>query len=113
MSRRFNRVLTEGDVMRRRASVLQRIHIDGWLLFLLLVLGVIGLFVLYSAGGQDQNLLIKQASSFGVGLLVMLVVTQFEPRFMARWSPLQYVLCVNLNIDVAAACSKGIRDTRR
>jgi len=112
MSRGFNRVLTEGDVMRRRASVLQRIHIDGWLLFLLLVLGVIGLFVLYSAGGQDQNLLIKQASSFGVGLLVMLVVAQFEPRFMASWSPMLYVLGVILLIVVEVAGHKAMGATR-
>lgn len=64
MSRGFDRVLTEGDVLRRRASFLQRIHIDGWLLFLLLVLVTIGLFVLYSAGGKDQALLIKQAFIF-------------------------------------------------
>ena len=54
MSRGFDRVLAEGDVLRRRASFLQRIHIDGWLLFLLLVLATTGLFVLYSAGGKDQ-----------------------------------------------------------
>ena len=38
MSRGFDRVLSEGDVLRRRASILQRIHIDGWLVFLLLML---------------------------------------------------------------------------
>ena len=112
MSRGFDRVLTEGDVMRRRASVLQRIHIDGWSLFLLLVLGVIGLFVLYSAGGQDQGLLIKQASSFGVGLLVMLVIAQFEPRFMAYWSPVLYLLGVILLLVVEVAGHKAMGATR-
>lgn len=112
MNRGFNRVLTEGDVMRRRASVLQRIHIDGWLLFLLLVLGTIGLFVLYSAGGQDQGLLIKQASSFGVGLLVMLAVAQFEPRFMANWSPMLYLFGVILLIVVEVAGHKAMGATR-
>ncbi|HZJ95613.1 MAG TPA: rod shape-determining protein RodA [Thiopseudomonas sp.] len=112
MSRGFDRVLTEGDVMRRRASVLQRIHIDGWSLFLLLVLGVIGLFVLYSAGGQDHGLLIKQASSFGVGLLVMLVIAQFEPRFMAYWSPILYLLGVILLLVVEVAGHKAMGATR-
>lgn len=112
MSRGFDRVLTEGDVMRRRASVLQRIHIDGWSLFLLLVLGVIGLFVLYSAGGQDHGLLIKQASSFGVGLLVMLVIAQFEPRFMAYWSPVLYLLGVILLLVVEVAGHKVMGATR-
>ena len=56
MNRGFDRALSDGDVLRRRASFLQRIHIDGWLLFLLLILGAIGLFVLYSAGGRGQGL---------------------------------------------------------
>ncbi len=108
----FDRVLSEGDVMRRRASFLQRIHIDGWLVFLLLVLGVIGLFVLYSAGGMDQNLLIKQASSFGVGLLLMVLIAQLEPRFMASWSALLYVLGVVLLVIVELAGHKAMGATR-
>lgn len=81
MSRGFDRELSEGDVLRRRASILQRVHIDGWLLFLLLMLGAIGLFVLYSASGKDESLLIKQATSFGLGLGVMVVVAQLDPRY--------------------------------
>lgn len=90
MSSNFDRTLTGGDVLRRRATLLQRLHIDGPLLLLLLVLGAVGLFVLYSAGGKDWGLLIKQATSFGLGLLAMIVIAQFEPRFMARWAPLAY-----------------------
>lgn len=112
MSRGFDRVLSEGDVLRRRASILQRIHIDGWLVFLLLMLGTIGLFVLYSAGGKDENLLIKQASSFGVGLLVMVVVAQLEPRFMASWSPLLYVIGVALLVVVDVIGHKAMGATR-
>ncbi|HYQ38183.1 MAG TPA: rod shape-determining protein RodA [Pseudomonas sp.] len=76
--------------MRRRATLLQRLHIDGPLLLLLLTLGAVGLFVLYSAGGKDWGLLLKQTSSFGLGLLAMVSIAQFEPRFMARWAPLAY-----------------------
>ena len=32
----FDRTLSDEDVLRRRASLLQRMHIDGWLLLLLL-----------------------------------------------------------------------------
>ena len=86
----FNRALSSDDVLRRRTTPLQRLHIDGPLLLLLLTLGAVGLFVLYSAGGKDWSLLIKQASSFGVGLVAMVAFAQFEPRFMARWAPLAY-----------------------
>lgn len=108
----FDRVLSEGDVMRRRASFLQRIHIDGWLVFLLVVLGTIGLFVLYSAGGMDQTLLIKQVSSFGVGLLLMVLIAQLEPRFMASWSALLYVLGVVLLVIVELVGHKAMGATR-
>ncbi len=112
MNRGFDRALSGGDVLRRRASFLQRIHIDGWLLFLLLILGAIGLFVLYSAGGRGQGLLIKQASSFGVGLLVMVVVAQLEPRFMASWSALMYLIGVALLVVVDVMGHNAMGATR-
>lgn len=112
MSPGFDRALLEGDVLRRRASFLQRIHIDGWLLFLLLLLGSVGLFILYSAGGKSIALLMKQASSFGVGLLVMIVVAQFEPRFMARWAVLVYLLGVALLVVVDVMGHNAMGATR-
>ena len=112
MTRGFDRALSEGDVLRRRASLLQRMHIDGWLLFLLLVLGSIGFFVLYSAGGRDLTLLLKQASSFGVGLLVMVVVAQFEPRFMASWSALVYLIGIGLLVVVDVMGHNAMGATR-
>ncbi len=42
----------------------------------------------------------KQASSFGLGLGAMLVIAQFEPRFMARWVPLGYLVVVGLLLVV-------------
>ncbi|WP_457912695.1 rod shape-determining protein RodA [Candidatus Pseudomonas adelgestsugas] len=86
--------------MRRRATLLQRMHIDGPLLILLLTLAAISLFVLYSASGKNWNLLIKQALSFGLGLLSMVVIAQLEPRFMARWVPLGYIIGVFLLVMV-------------
>ncbi|GAC1034671.1 rod shape-determining protein RodA [Pseudomonas sp. No.21] len=100
MNSNFDRTLSNEDVMRRRASLLQRLHIDGQLLLLLLVLAAGSLFVLYSASGKHWDLLMKQASSFGLGLVAMVVIAQFEPRFLARWVPLGYVGGVALLIVV-------------
>eukprot|EP01031_Cornospumella_fuschlensis_P047285 gene47285-57918_t len=85
---------------KKRASLLQRLHIDGQLLLLLLLLAAGSLFVLYSASGKHWDLLMKQASSFGLGLVAMVVIAQFEPRFLARWVPLGYVGGVALLIVV-------------
>jgi rod shape determining protein RodA len=94
MSGTFDRTLSTADVMRRRATLLQRVHIDGVLLLLLLLLASGSLFILYSAGGKNWDLLIKQSTSYGVGLVAMLIIAQLEPRFMARWVPLAYLIVV-------------------
>ncbi|HHJ4328269.1 TPA: FtsW/RodA/SpoVE family cell cycle protein, partial [Klebsiella pneumoniae] len=100
MNSNFDRTISREDVFERRASLLQRLHVDGWLLLILLVLCAGGLFILYSASGKDWDLVIKQASSFGLGLLAALIIAQFEPRFLARWVPAAYVLGVGLLLAV-------------
>ena len=100
MNGSFDRVLSTQDVMRRRASLLQRMHIDALLLLLLLTLAAGSLFILYSASGKNIDMLIRQATSFGIGLVVMLVIAQLEPRFMARWVPLAYLAVVGLLVAV-------------
>lgn len=100
MSGYFDRTLSNQDVLRRRASLLQRMHIDGQLLLLLLLLAAGSLFILYSASGKNWDLLIKQASSFGIGLCGMLIIAQLEPRFMARWVPLAYLAVVVMLLAV-------------
>ncbi|WP_177412203.1 rod shape-determining protein RodA [Pseudomonas cavernae] len=98
--------------MRRRSSLLQRLHIDGPLLLLLLILAAGSLFVLYSASGKNWDLLIKQASSFGLGILGMIVIAQFEPRFLARWVPLGYVIGVGLLVVVEVMGHNAMGATR-
>lgn len=100
MNGSFDRTLSDEDVLRRRASLLQRLHIDGPLLLLLVTLGAVGLFVLWSAGGKHWELLLKQTTSFGIGLVAMCVIAQIEPRFMARWAPLAYGFGVSLLVAV-------------
>ena len=100
MNSNFDRNLSSEDLMRRRATILQRLHIDGILLLLLLILATGSLFILYSASGKNVDLLMKQASSFGIGLVGMFIIAQFEPRFMARWVPLGYVVGVLLLLVV-------------
>jgi rod shape determining protein RodA len=108
----FDRMLSSEDVMRRRATLLQRLHIDGPLLILLLTLAAGSLFVLYSASGKSWDLLAKQATSFGIGLVSMIVIAQFEPRFMARWVPIGYVIGVLLLVVVDVMGHNAMGATR-
>ena len=112
MMSNFDRTLSDEDVLRRRASLLQRLHIDGWLLLLLLILGTGSLFILYSASGKNIDLLLRQASSFGIGMLAVVVIAQFDPRFMARWVPLAYVIGVVLLIVVEVMGHTAMGATR-
>jgi rod shape determining protein RodA len=70
------------------------------------------LFILYSASGKNVELLMKQASSFGIGLVGMLIIAQFEPRFMARWMPLAYLGGVALLVAVDVMGHNAMGATR-
>ena len=112
MNSSFDRNLSSEDLLRRRASWLQRLHIDGVLLVLLLMLAAGSLFVLYSASGKSVDLVTKQASSFAIGLVGMLIIAQFDPRFMARWVPLGYLGGVGLLIAVDVMGHNAMGATR-
>ena len=92
----FDFLVSGEDVFRRRTGFLNRIHVDAPLLVLLIMLGLVGLVVLYSASGRSWDMVVKQALSFTMGLGIMVAIAQVEPRFMARWVPLGYLLGVVL-----------------
>ncbi|MBB3189363.1 rod shape-determining protein RodA [Halomonas cerina] len=72
--------------MSRRRSAWQRIHLDPWLLGMLLLLMVAGLAVLYSASGQRLAVVIAQGIRFGVALVVMAGLAQLSPSTLQRWA---------------------------
>lgn len=71
-----------------------RIHIDPWLCLFLLINALIGLTALYSASAQNVMMVSKQAMSFGIGFVVMLVLAQISPKVYQSFSPIFYVLGV-------------------
>lgn len=80
-----------GDGLTRQRSFWSVIHIDPWLLLLLLALVSGGLFILYS--GADRNLAVVQAQGvrLGVAFVVMLVFAQLDPAVYRRWAPWLFV----------------------
>jgi rod shape determining protein RodA len=73
------------------ARGLRRLHIDGPLLGGLLLVCALGLVVLYSAVGENMRLWLNQVIRLGVALIAMLVVAQFSPDFLRRWTPWAYI----------------------
>lgn len=76
----------------KKKSLLERIHIDLPLLLSLLVLMSVGLMIIYSAGGQDIDLVIRQVIRLGIGLVVMFFVAQIPPSFYQRWAIIVFIM---------------------
>jgi rod shape determining protein RodA len=89
MSGDFSRQLDDSNMGARR-SIWQKIHIDFPLFALLLLLILSGLFVLYSASGQNMHMLSRQMVYFAIGLTLMLVIAQFNPRWFMMAAPWMY-----------------------
>jgi rod shape determining protein RodA len=77
--------------LRNFSELVRRLNVDGPLLVGLLLICAFGLFVLYSATGENSHLLINQAVRLGVALVAMLVVAQLPPDFLRRWTPWGYL----------------------
>ena len=87
----FRRRMPEAHAdLRRKASLLQVLHIDLPLLLVLLGLAMFGLTVLYSASGAEQHFVKRQAVFFVLGFIGMFVVAQIPLAMMQRWAPWVY-----------------------
>ncbi|MCZ6804514.1 MAG: rod shape-determining protein RodA [Proteobacteria bacterium] len=81
-------------------SLGQRLHIDFPLLIGISILCVIGLVVIYSAGGQDIDLVYRQAVKLMIALVGMVIVAQLSPAGIARWSLWLYLFGIILLVLV-------------
>jgi len=73
----------------------------------LLALCSIGLVIIYSAGGQENEIIIKQAFRMGVAFLFMFIIAQFPPAQIERWSLWIYLFGVLLLVTVLIAGEIG------
>ncbi|CAO1665204.1 MULTISPECIES: rod shape-determining protein RodA [Halomonadaceae] len=92
----------------RRKSIWERIHLDPWLLGLLLVLMGSGLIVLYSASGQSIDAVIAQSIRFCIALVVMVIIAQFSPSTFLRFAPLAYGVGVAMLVAVDVVGDVGM-----
>ncbi|KPK57814.1 MAG: rod shape-determining protein RodA [Gammaproteobacteria bacterium] len=76
--------------------VLTGLHLDGPLLFGLLTVSGLGMFVLYSAGAENIDLVVRQGLRVGLAAFVMLVLAQVPPKFLRLWSPWIFLIGIVL-----------------
>lgn len=71
-----------------------KLKVDWPLSFCLLILCVVSLLILWSAGGENPRIIVSQAVRMAVAFFVMLLLAQVRPDTWFRWSP--YIFSVGL-----------------
>ena len=74
------------DLSPQERTLAWRLHLDLPLLCALLLVCAAGLFVLYSATGEDINAVINQAIRLLVGFVALLIFAQIPPRTFSYWA---------------------------
>jgi rod shape determining protein RodA len=89
--------------------IMAGLKLDAPLLAGLVIICRFGLVVLWSASGQDANLLTRQLVRIGAGFSVVLAVAQVPPKFLRLWSPWLFAagLALLLAVMVAGDLGKG------
>lgn len=74
-----------------RRTLLEKLHIDGFLLLSLAALMIVGLLTIYSSGGQDWELVNRQLVRLGLAIAVMIFLAQIPIMFFQRCAIYAYV----------------------
>lgn len=87
---------------RRALQWLEPTRVDVPLLVALVLLAAASLAVVWSAGSQDPDMLMKQAMRFALGFGLMAVCMRVPPSAWRRWTPWFYGACLLLLVAVLA-----------
>ena len=85
------------------------LHLDGPLLIALVFLSALGLVVIFSASGENWDVMLKQGARLGVSVVAMLILAQVSPETFRRLSPHLFVigLIALLGVLVIGVTAKG------
>jgi len=89
------------------AVLLRRLHLDGPLLAALAAVAAFGLFVLYSATGENFAQWLRQVEYLVLALGALVALAQVPPAWLRRVSPLLYALGIALLVVVAVHGTVG------
>lgn len=77
-----------------------KLHIDVFLLIGLLLVCSLSLLILYSASGQNSDVLLRQVTRTGFALILMLLLARVNPQQFYRYSVPLYILGILFLIAV-------------
>ena len=92
--------LRDGRSIKHDSSRWAKLLLDPWLLCFLILNAVLGLLVIYSASAQDMGMVFRQATSFAVGFIVMIICAQIPPKVYQAISPYFFIFAVILMVLV-------------
>jgi len=91
---------SSGQDQQQVRNIWQKSHIDLPLLLGILSLMALGLFIVFSAGGQSMDIVYRQAIRLGVAIVVMLLIAQIPPLLYRKWAVPVFVLGVLMLVGV-------------
>ncbi len=89
-----------GQDVQKTNNLWRKLHIDFPLLMGILALLSLGLFTVYSAGGQSMDIVYRQAIRLGIALIVMLLIAQIPPLSYRKWAVPVFVLGILMLVTV-------------
>lgn len=94
---------------KKKLSLSARLHIDVPMLLIILALLAYSAFIMWSASGQDPEMMERKLGQIASGFIVMIIMAQIPPRLYENLAPHLYIFCVILLIfvDVFGQISKG------
>jgi rod shape determining protein RodA len=81
-------------------KLLRRLHIDIPLFLCLFMTALLSFVILYSSGGQDVGVLLRQAARVGLAFFLMIVLAQINPIQFKRYSAALFGIGIFLLIAV-------------
>lgn len=81
-------------------NVLRKLHIDIPLFIGLLLISLLSFVILYSAGSQDMDVLMRQAARVGLAFLLMTALAHVDPYQFKRYSALLFSFGILLLVAV-------------
>lgn len=81
-------------------TLLRKLHIDIPLMIGLLLIALLSFVILYSASGQDMDVLMRQAARVGLAFLLMTALAHVDPYQFKRYSALLFGIGIVLLLAV-------------
>ena len=97
------------DPLSNRGNFFMRCHIDPQLLFGLIALMLLSLFILWSASGQNSDMMLRKCMHTFFSVVIMIVLAQVPPKYFIKVSVYAYILGIVLLVlvELFGDISKG------